>query len=127
MQRRSPAFAPRERCWRRSNEVRKQGFSSAGCTARVRPAKNKVCQEATSYLEPALEIAKTYIAGAPPDTPYMPSALSWYISLAAMHCGPELSEDLRRLDGARMKLEIATELMKPTQRQHGSISLRNIS
>ena len=59
---------------------------------------NKVCQQATAYLESALKIAKTYIAEAHPDTPYMPSALSWYISLAVMHCGPELSEDLRELD-----------------------------
>ncbi|KDR72531.1 hypothetical protein GALMADRAFT_751816 [Galerina marginata CBS 339.88] len=61
-----------------------------------------------AFLTSAIEDAKAYIEGAPPDVPYMRNACSWYILLRIL-MEPDISPDLSEFDDTLEKLSIATE------------------
>ncbi|KAI0790399.1 hypothetical protein C8Q75DRAFT_852150 [Abortiporus biennis] len=63
--------------------------------------------DGVAHLMSAWEDAKTFVAEAPPDSRHLITVLNWYIVLTMAIRGPELSIDLKELDDAFKKVEVA--------------------
>ncbi|EPQ53631.1 hypothetical protein GLOTRDRAFT_63247 [Gloeophyllum trabeum ATCC 11539] len=66
-------------------------------------------EEGVAFLTSALEDAKTFIENAPPDSRHMKNMLNWYIILTLTIKGPDMSPEMKELDDALKKLQVAEE------------------
>ncbi|KAF8503927.1 hypothetical protein JB92DRAFT_2970109 [Gautieria morchelliformis] len=70
----------------------------------------RAVDEGHIFLKCALEDSKTYIAEAPPDSRHMCSAILWCTLLSTALRGPELSLDLREIQGLLDKQQVSDEI-----------------
>ncbi|KAF8962295.1 hypothetical protein BDZ97DRAFT_1663105 [Flammula alnicola] len=71
-------------------------------------AGEKVWEEGIAFLMSALEDAKAYLEGAPPDNRHMKNMGYWFVLLSIL-VKPDMSPDLKELDGALKSLKIADQ------------------
>ena len=84
-------------------------FRSVGSLAQAR-AGDKEYSEGVAFLMSALEDAEEFFKVAPPDARHMTDVVNWYIILTLSIRGNEISEDLREIQPALNRLDIARQI-----------------